>query len=203
MTAEQVKALENEPEKGGMQISGAEIFREEENKPKVTAESDVFGKPKEPQTSENSPKNNSGSNGESKDEMKNGQQSNPRQSNQPTAKNIAGLGKEQISGGIDSVAETVRQFVENLRTGGDESGVITGLAANYGETVVKKVEEFSQYFEKRDWREIMRDTQNFARRNPAAFVGGAFLLGLIGARFLKSGASAHSKSDASQNADNN
>jgi hypothetical protein len=37
-------------------------------------------------------------------------------------------------------------------------------------------------------REIMHETQRFARRNPALFLGGSFVLGLLGARFLKTSA---------------
>jgi hypothetical protein len=33
---------------------------------------------------------------------------------------------------------------------------------------------------------MVRDAERFARRNPAAFIGGAFVLGLALARFLKS-----------------
>ena len=37
----------------------------------------------------------------------------------------------------------------------------------------------------------MHDAQRLARRQPALFVGGAFALGLLGARFLKSSSPEH------------
>jgi hypothetical protein len=35
---------------------------------------------------------------------------------------------------------------------------------------------------------MVRNVEDFARRQPALFIGGAFMLGLLGARFLKSSA---------------
>jgi len=34
---------------------------------------------------------------------------------------------------------------------------------------------------------LMRDVEHFAHKNPAVFLGGAFALGILAARFLKSG----------------
>ena len=44
----------------------------------------------------------------------------------------------------------------------------------------------ADYLDRTDSREMMHHTEQFARRQPALFLGGAFGLGLIAARFLKS-----------------
>ena len=38
----------------------------------------------------------------------------------------------------------------------------------------------------KDVQAIVRDVERYAREQPALFLGGAFVLGLLGARFLKS-----------------
>jgi hypothetical protein len=43
----------------------------------------------------------------------------------------------------------------------------------------------------KDPAEMVHDAERFARRNPTAFVGGAFVLGLALARFLKSSGEGH------------
>jgi hypothetical protein len=94
--------------------------------------------------------------------------------------------KTTISGGLSSVAESVRQVGENLK-GPDVQDSISKFTAEYSQAAARKIEDVANYLEKKDVREMYADLENFGRRNPAVFVGGAFALGLITARFLKSG----------------
>jgi hypothetical protein len=75
---------------------------------------------------------------------------------------------------------------ENLR-GKEQETPIAGLTARYGDSLAQQVEQVSHYLEQKDLRELVRDVEVFARRNPAVFIGGAFALGMLAARFLKSG----------------
>jgi hypothetical protein len=86
---------------------------------------------------------------------------------------------------LTSVADSLKQVGGSLREADDETG-ITELTAKYGESLANQIEQISNYFERKDVREMMRDVESFARRNPALFIGGAFTLGLLAARFLKS-----------------
>jgi hypothetical protein len=86
---------------------------------------------------------------------------------------------------LTSVADSLKQVGGSLREADDETG-ITELTAKYGESLANQIEQISNYFERKDVREMMRDVEGFARRNPALFIGGAFTLGLLAARFLKS-----------------
>jgi len=58
--------------------------------------------------------------------------------------------------------------------------------AHYVERAGRQVQRFAEYIRNADPGDIADRTEDFARRQPAAFLGGAFALGLAGARFLKS-----------------
>jgi hypothetical protein len=93
--------------------------------------------------------------------------------------------KTTISSGLTTVADSVRQVSENLGSSKTESG-LAEAAAKYTNTAAKKLQDAAGYFEGRNVKEMARDLEGFARRNPALFFGAAFGLGVIAARFLKS-----------------
>lgn len=93
--------------------------------------------------------------------------------------------KGNLASGISSVADSIRQIGENIG-GKDDNNQIAALAGKYGDTLAGQVEKFSSYIEDRELKELVRDVEQFAKRNPALFVGGAFMLGILAARFLKS-----------------
>jgi len=104
--------------------------------------------------------------------------------------------KTNLASGINTVADSIRQIGENLR-GDDDKNQIAAIAAKYGDTLAGQVEKFSSYIDDKELRELVRDVEQFARRNPALFIGGAFALGIMAARFLKS--SGQSSKKRSQN----
>lgn len=93
--------------------------------------------------------------------------------------------KTNLAQGIASVADTIRGLGDNLG-GTEEPNTVTDAAAKYSGTIADKVEQFSDYLDKKDLREVMRDVEDFAHRQPLLFLGGAFALGVLAARFLKS-----------------
>ena len=93
--------------------------------------------------------------------------------------------KSTLSGGLSTVADSVRQVSDNLGSSKAESG-LAGSAAKYTETAAKRIEDVATYFDNKSVRYMARDLVSFARRNPAVFLGAAFGLGLLAARFLKS-----------------
>ena len=48
------------------------------------------------------------------------------------------------------------------------------------------VERVSGYLEERDVNQLLEDAENFARRQPELFIGGALIAGLLVGRFIKS-----------------
>ena len=101
------------------------------------------------------------------------------------AVSLIGEQKANLATGITSVADSIRQIGENLRNDGG-SNQIASLAGKYGDSVAEQVEKFSHYVGESDLKEVTHDVEQFARRNPALFVGGAFALGVLAARFFKS-----------------
>ena len=87
--------------------------------------------------------------------------------------------KARAAEGLGSVASAIRSASENLRT---ENQTL----ATYADKAVDQIQLFADRMRDKEPAEMVRDAERFARRNPAAFVGGAFVLGLALARFLKS-----------------
>jgi len=87
--------------------------------------------------------------------------------------------------GIGSVAQAVRQSTQHLREQQHDA------LAGYVEQAADQIERFAQQLRGRDLNELFNDAQRLARRQPAIFIGSAFALGLIGARFFKSSAHNH------------
>jgi hypothetical protein len=88
--------------------------------------------------------------------------------------------KNRATDGIGTVAQAVRQTSQQLRTQQHDT------IANYIDQAANQLEQFSTRLRDKDIGELMRDAQQFARRQPAVFIGSAFAIGLLGARFLKS-----------------
>lgn len=107
------------------------------------------------------------------------------------ASSLIGEQKNHLAAGIGTVADSIREIGENLQheTAGGETNQVAAFAGKYGGSLAEQVEKISQYVEDRDLGELARDAEQFARRNPTLFVGGAFALGILAARFLKSSTS--------------
>ena len=101
------------------------------------------------------------------------------------ASSVLGEQKSTLASGVASVADSIRHVGENLGKS-NENNQIASLAGKYGDSLAGQIEKFSSYIEDKEFKELMRDVEQFARRNPALFVGGAFALGLLAARFFKS-----------------
>lgn len=93
--------------------------------------------------------------------------------------------KAGLTGGLTSVAGTIRRVSGTLNDEKSQNGV-TEYAALYTETAAKKLEQAAKYFERTDLKGLVRDVETYARSNPAIFLGGAFAVGILAARFFKS-----------------
>jgi hypothetical protein len=99
-----------------------------------------------------------------------------------TATSQIAVRKEQAAQGLSAVSSSMRQMGDNLRQNDQTSGY-----AQYVHQAAEQVDRFSGYLQQHDARDIMADAEDWARRNPALVLGGAFALGLLASRFLKSG----------------
>ena len=87
----------------------------------------------------------------------------------------------------DAAAERVHGFASALRTAADDlSGRDQRLSASWVEQAADSLERVSGALQGQDFDELMGSVEDFARRQPVAFLGGAVLTGLVLARFMKS-----------------
>lgn len=92
--------------------------------------------------------------------------------------------KEHAAEELASVAGTVRQMGDQLKQ--PEHGAVAQYAAHYGDVAADQLQQISGYLRQHDVKQLVHEVESFARREPLLFSGGAFVLGLMGARFLKS-----------------
>lgn len=103
------------------------------------------------------------------------------------ANQVAQSAERQFAGGKDRAAEAINQIAGALRQTGDELLAKDMPAVNdYLGRFAGQVEGVSSYLQKKRLDDVARDLEGLARREPVLFVGGAFLVGLLGGRFLRS-----------------
>ena len=88
--------------------------------------------------------------------------------------------KDRGTDALDRVAEAVRSSTGKLRDERHEA------IAGYIDKAADQIENWSRHLRGKRVDELVSDVQRLARRQPAVFIGSAFALGLVGARFLKS-----------------
>lgn len=88
--------------------------------------------------------------------------------------------KDQLADGMNSVAAALQHTSEQLH--GQDSGKI-GV---YVSKAAGKLSDLSNYVRQNDIDHLLHEVEGFARREPALMLGGAFAIGIIAARFVKS-----------------
>lgn len=78
------------------------------------------------------------------------------------------------------VQTALRETAQQLRKQNQDS------VGQYADQAASQVERFSGYLRETDADQMLAEARSFARRKPALFLGGASVLGFLGARFLKS-----------------
>ena len=88
--------------------------------------------------------------------------------------------KSRASETLGSLAGAVRGMTQPLRDGGQ------GQIADYVNKAADGIERWASELRQQDLEDAVRAVEQFARRQPAMFLGLAFGAGLVAARFLKS-----------------
>lgn len=101
------------------------------------------------------------------------------QAREQVSSRLAGQ-KDRAAEGLTSVAQALRHTGQQLRD--QDQQAFTG----YIDSAASQVERISNYLRDNDLGRLVDDVERFARRQPALFLGGTFMLGVLGARFLKS-----------------
>ena len=97
-----------------------------------------------------------------------------------TAMSQAASQKEQAAQSLDTVGKAVNQAARQLRRNNQAP------IAQVAETAASNINQFANYLLSRSVNDMIGEVEDFASNQPALFLGGAFLLGVLGARFLKS-----------------
>ncbi len=109
-----------------------------------------------------------------------GQAKNTIQQARERASSSLGESKSQVADQFGTIAGALRRTTEHLRS--EDQQRIAGLT----DTVARQVDQVANYLRNKDASAMRADLENLARRQPALMIGGALVLGLIGARFMKS-----------------
>ena len=88
--------------------------------------------------------------------------------------------RAQVSEQVGAVARAVESAAQTLREQDQ-----TGLSRKV-QPYVQKIENASTYLKDKSPRQLKEDIDRLARERPAWFLGGAFVLGVLAARFIKS-----------------
>ncbi len=87
--------------------------------------------------------------------------------------------KQRAADGLGSVAQALHQTGDNL--GNSQQDAL----GQYAHRAADAVDQFSQQLRTKSAEQLLSEAQDFARREPEVFLGGAVLLGLLAARFFK------------------
>lgn len=99
---------------------------------------------------------------------------------QSTAQDRIERSRQDAATTLSTVASTLLNSGSQLRDGDQP------MAGEYVERAARQIERVADYVQRADVREMMNEVEDFARRRPAVFIGSAFAVGLLAARFLKS-----------------
>ena len=89
--------------------------------------------------------------------------------------------KNRAADGLGGIADVLRNATSDLRHENE-------ALASYVDMASDQMKAFAEQIRQRGVTEMIDDVGQFARRRPALFIGGAFLVGLGIARFLKASA---------------
>jgi ElaB/YqjD/DUF883 family membrane-anchored ribosome-binding protein len=108
---------------------------------------------------------------------------------QAWAGNRARREKQEAATTLSRVADRLQESGHQLRTDHED------LAGEYIEKAARQLERAAEYVRTTSLDEAVEELEDYARRRPAAFVGSAFAIGLLAARFLKSSPSRRTMAD--------
>jgi hypothetical protein len=97
----------------------------------------------------------------------------------------------QIGDQVNSNAGDVRSVAEELRNQGKDA------PARYVDQAADRAERLGGYLQNSDGDQILRDVEDFGRRNPWAVAAGGLLLGFAASRLLKASSSQRYQSSQS------
>ena len=86
---------------------------------------------------------------------------------------------KQATKGLESVSSALNQAADQMRKQGQDT------MATFADEAANQIDQLSGYLRQEDLHDMIDGVERFARRQPFVFLGGAFAVGMIAARFLK------------------
>lgn len=106
---------------------------------------------------------------------------------QQAAREAKAAGKEQLTRGTGAVATGLHDVSEALQKSADDMrDKQYSIIGDYIHQAARKLDDAAQTLQNRDPDYLISQTENYARRHPEVFIGGALALGFILGRMLKS-----------------
>lgn len=103
-----------------------------------------------------------------------------------------GQQREQAVSGLAALEEALRSTAQNLKDSGD--GAQSGIG-QFVDEAADRLAQSAEFLRDKDANEILHDLQDFARKQPVAFVGAAVGVGILAARLLKGSGSGSASID--------
>jgi len=88
--------------------------------------------------------------------------------------------------GKTQAVEMVGGLAQSLLLAGQQLQDQQSPAARIVEQAADRLDRVSRYLQNTEPEQLIERTESWARQNPALFIGAAFMVGALGARFLKS-----------------
>ena len=106
--------------------------------------------------------------------------------------------EESVSSQKSMGADYIASFAQATGRAADQFENDIPQAAQFIRQASEQIQGFADTVRERDARELLGDVQDFARRQPTLFFGGAVVLGFAALRFLKSAAPASNAANLHQ-----
>lgn len=115
------------------------------------------------------------------------------QQGQQKASEAAEQGRQKAEGQIAVQKERAADQLEGVsralrHTGGQLREQDQASFGNYAEQAAGQTDRLSRFLHDKEAEQLVGEVEDFARNKPAVFLGGAFALGALAARFVKSSA---------------
>lgn len=108
------------------------------------------------------------------------------------AEELASGAASQLQGAVHQQRATGANFIGSIAAATEraagEFDTAMPQAAHYIRQASEQIQSVADVVRERDMRELVGEVENFARRQPTLFFGGAMILGFAALRFLKSSA---------------
>lgn len=98
-----------------------------------------------------------------------------------TAQSQLAMRKDQTAQGLTVASSAVHDLANSLRQNDQTSSY-----AQYADQAADRIQRIGSYLRGRDIGQIAEEAEDWARREPVLALGGAFVLGVLAARFIKS-----------------